>query len=512
MSLSPDELAAALHKALERIAALEKENQLLREKIHLLVRKIFGAKSEKLDAAQLELLLTGMEGPAPGKSEASSELPPPNGDTLEAIPAGHDKTRGARRTRLPEHLPVEEQVIDPDFVTEEPDKWRCIGQEVTEQLDYRPGRFFRRRLIRRKYVSRRTPEAPPVTAPLHILQDRCLAAPGLLAHVIVGKYCDHLPLYRQEQIFKTRHGVLIPRQTLARWMVLAADWLRPLYRLIKTTVMDGDYVQIDETPVRYLSPGNGRTKLGYLWVVRRPGGDCVFHWHTGRGLSCLEAIMPPGWRGRIQCDGYVTYGALAKRRAGAITLISCMAHIRRGFFDAKESEPRRAGWVLRQMRNLYALERRLRKIKAGPRLCQAHRTAGAAPIFKRLRQGLDFFHRSGRHLPQSPMGKALSYALGQLPKLQAYLDDGRVEIDNNGTENAIRPTALGKKNYLFFGDADAGETSAILYTIIESARRRGLDPEAYLNDVLTRLPTMKQKEIESITPAAWAEARKAAAA
>jgi transposase len=514
MNAAPSDPVAALQKALEqaleRIAALEKENQLLREKVHLLVHKLFGAKSEKLDAAQLELLLTGINDPAPGKADASSEPPAKGGDTLEAIPAEHDKSRGARRPRLPEHLPVEEETVDPDFVKAEPEKWRCIGQEVTEQLDYTPGRFFRRRLIRRKYVSRENPPAPPVTAPLHILQDRCLAAPGLLAHVIVSKYCDHLPLYRQEQIFKTRHGVLIPRQTLARWMVLAADWLRPLYRWIKTTVMDGDYVQIDETPVRYLSPGNGKTKLGYLWVVRRPGGDAVFFWHTGRGLSCLEGIVPAGWRGRIQCDGYVTYVALANRNAGLITLISCLAHIRRGFFEAKESEPRRAGWVLRQMRNLYALERRLRKMNAGPRLRQVYRAAEAAPILTRLKKGLDFFERSGRHLPQSDMGKALSYAQSQLPKLQPYLEDGRVEIDNNGTENAIRPTALGKKNYLFFGAAEAGETSAILYTMIESARRRGLDPEAYLKDVLTRLPSLMQKDLETLTPGAWANAQKAA--
>ena len=262
--------ATALQTALERIAALEQENKLLRQKIDLLVRRIFGARSEKLDAAQLELLLTGMEGdPGAGKAEASRV--PAAGDTLEAIPAEHTPRRSQeRRPRLPEHLPVEEEVLIPDIVLAEPAQWRCIGEEITEQLDITPARFVRRRLIRRKYVSRRDPLAPPVTAPLQILQNRCTAAPGLLAHIIVGKYCDHLPLYRQEQIFKTRHGVLIPRQTQARWLAMTADWLRPLYREIKTTVMDGGYVQIDETPVRYLEPGNGKTKQGYLWAVNRP--------------------------------------------------------------------------------------------------------------------------------------------------------------------------------------------------------------------------------------------------
>jgi transposase len=381
---------------------------------------------------------------------------------------------------------------------------------VTEQLDYEPARFLRRRLIRRKYVPRRDPEAAPVTAPLHLLQDRCLAAPGLLAHIIVSKYCDHLPLYRQEQIFRTRHGVAIPRQTMARWLAMAADWLRPLWREIKTTVMDGGYVQIDETPVRYLEPGYGKTKQGYLWTVHRPGGDTVFHWHTGRAAACLEAIVPDRWSGLVQCDGYAAYDAFARTRNGAVTLVSCMAHIRRGFYEAKEQAPQRAGWLLRQIQHLYALEKTLRETKTGPALRHARRAAVAAPVLTRIKKALRLFQSSGRHLPQSLFGKALSYALSQWDALTPYLIDGRVELDNNLVENAIRPTALGKKNYLFFGDAAAGEISAVLYTVIESARRRGLDPEAYLRDVLTRLPAMKQSELPAITPKAWLAARKSA--
>jgi transposase len=494
---------------LERIAALEAENKLLREKIDLLIRRIFGAKSEKLSPAQLELLLTGMESPSPGKDEASSSVR--TGDTLEALPAEHPVSgKGPRPPRLPEHLPVEEEIVDPDIVRVQPELWRCIGEEVTEQLDYEPARFVRRRLIRRKYVSRREPEQAPVIAPLSILQDRCLAAPGLLAQIIVSKYCDHLPLYRQEQIFKTRHGVHLPRQTLARWLAMAAGWLRPLWREIRTTVFDDGYVQADETPVRYLVPGHGKTKLGYLWAVHRPRGDTVFDWHTGRGTECLRKIMPAGWRGILQCDGYAAYDAYAGECEGAVTLASCMAHIRRGFYDAKEESPQRAGWVLRHIANLYQLEKTLREKKAGPGLRLVRRTAVAAPILTRIKKGLLRLKSSGRLLPQSAMGKALTYALGQWDALTPYLTDGRVEIDNNLTENAIRPSAVGKKNWLFFGDAEAGETSAILYTVIESARRRGINPHAYLRDVLTRLPSMKQRDIGTVTPAAWTAARKAA--
>lgn len=262
MTAREAELTALVEAAQKESQVLREENRLLRQKLDLLIRRMFGAKSEALDPGQLELLLTGLEGPAPGKSEASSVVA--TGDTLEAAPARHrwPCRRREQAPRVPADLPVIEQVLDPEPVLADPEQWRCIGQEVTDQLDYEPGRFVCRRLIRRKFVSRRRPEAPPITAPLALLQDRSLAAPGLLARIIVGKYCEHLPLYRQEQIFALRHGVKVPRQTMARWLTMVAGCLRPLYREIRTTVMDGGYVQIDETVVKYLSPGHGKTRQG----------------------------------------------------------------------------------------------------------------------------------------------------------------------------------------------------------------------------------------------------------
>jgi transposase len=213
---------------------------------------------------------------------------------------------------------VVEQIIEPAEVVEAPQDWRLIGAEVSEQLDYEPARFFRRRLVRRKYAKRNDAYTAPVIAPLPAsLQERCIAAPGLLAAVIVGKYCDHLPLYRQEAIFAGRHGVHLPRQSLTRWMGLAADWLRPIYELIRTGIMGGGYLQVDETPVRYLCPGHGQTKLGYLWTALSPGGDVVYHWETGRSLQCLHKIIAPGFRGTLQCDAYAVYGNYARRLLGS---------------------------------------------------------------------------------------------------------------------------------------------------------------------------------------------------
>jgi len=349
----------------------------------------------------------------------------------------------------------------------------------------------------------------PVIAPLpERLLDRSLPAPGLLAHILVSKYCDHLPLYRQEQIYAQRHQVQLPRQTLARWVELAADWLKPIYEQIRTGVMAGGYVQVDETPIYYLEPGNGKTRQGYLWTGSRPKADVFFHWETSRATACLDNVIPATFTGTIQCDGYAAYRAFANGRGQTITLAGCWAHVRRKFYEARESSPRLAGWLLNQIQQLYRIEARLREHRAGPSLRAAVRASESRPVIKRIERALIKLKAGGRQLPQSQLGIAIDYTLGQWRTLEIYLSDGRVEIDNNLVENAIRPTAIGKKNWLFIGEADAGQRSAIVYTLIECCRRRGLNPFAYLRDVLSRLPNMTNRQIPEVTPEAWAKAQR----
>jgi transposase len=490
------ELTAQLAECQEALAQSRRENELLRQKIDMLIRRVFGTSSERLDRAQLELLLQLPEGVVP------EPVPMPDPQLRLPLP------RRQRAPRLPENLPVVEEVIDPEPVKKEPEAWRCIGQEVSEQLDYEPARFLRRRTVRRKYVHRVDLNRAPLIAPLpERLQDRSLPAPGLLAHILVGKYCDHLLLYRQEQIFLRRHGVHLPRQTLARWVGLAADWLKPIYEHIRTGVMAGGYVQVDETPINYLEPGYGRARQGYLWTGSRPGGDVFFRWETSRAGACLEHIVPENFQGTLQCDGYSAYRAFANGRGDRIELAGCWAHVRRKFYEAMEQAPRTAGWLLRHIQHLYRVEANLREQGAGPRLRQAVRASQSRPLVERIQRALVRLKSSGRHLPQSLLGQALDYALGQWSTLTVYLADGRVEIDNNLVENAIRPTAIGKKNWLFIGDAQAGQRSAIIYTVIESCRRRGLDPYAYLREVLTRLPNMTNWQIPEVTPETWAKTR-----
>jgi transposase len=238
-------------------------------------------------------------------------------------------------------LPVVEQVIDPEEVTALPEQWRCIGEEVSEQLDYEPARFLKRRLVRRKYVSRQEVWAQPIIAPLpSVLQERGSAAPGLLAQIIVSKFVDHLPLYRQEQIYRTRYGISLSRPTMVRWVELVADWLKPIYQCIRTGVMAGGYVQVDETPVRYLDPGNGKTKTGYFWTTSRPGGDVVYQWETSRAAVCLDKVSPVDFEGTVQCDGYAGYASFARRKKH-IQLAACW-DTREGSFTRRGNKTRRS--------------------------------------------------------------------------------------------------------------------------------------------------------------------------
>ncbi len=475
---------------------LRQENALLRQKIDLLVKRVFGASSEQLDRNQLELLTL------PESAAAAA---------VAVVASDKERSKSSpqpRVARLPENLPVVEEVIDPEPVKAQPEAWRCIGQEVSEQLDYEPGRFLKRRVVRRKYVPKTNPDGVPVIAALpERLLDRSLPAPGLLAHIVGGKYCDHLPLYRQEQIYRQRHGVNLLRQSLTRWVELAADWLKPIYQHIRTGGDGWRGMQVDETPVDYLAPGHGTTKQGYLWTCSRPGGDVFYRWETSRAAECLGNIIPVDFKGTVQCDGYAAYRAFANRRNGTIELAGCWAHVRRKFHEALEQSPKTAGWMMRQIQHLYRVESRLREQRAGPRLREAVRAHQSRPIVQRLQRALLRLKSGARPLPQSLLGIAIDYALGQWQTLEVYVADGRVEIDNNLVENAIRPTALGKKNWLFIGEAGAGDRGAILYTIIECCRRRHIDPYTYLREVLTRLPRMTNHQIPEVTPAAWAKAQ-----
>ena len=501
---------------LETIEQQRRQIAALQGKIDALIKRLFGAKSERLDPAQLLLLLQGLDDADAAKKPAAADADALCGSEADALKhSGAPKRKRAPRDepRVPDHLPVIDEIIDPAEVKAAPDAWRCIGEEVTEQLDYEPAHFLKRRIIRKKYVRREDRFTAPVIAKLNTLQDRSIAAPGLLAAIIVGKYCDHLPLYRQEQIYATRHGVNLPRQTMARWMgMVAHDWLALIYQHIKSDVTGEGYVQVDETPVKYLEPGHGKARQGYLWTCKQPGGEALYHWETSRGAACLDNIIPIDFHGTLQSDAYSAYPAFAhsSTRVRSITLAGCLAHARRKFVEALESAgSRQAAWLLGQMRHLYRIEAELRNRSASAKERLRVRSVESRPIMRRIKRALIALKTAERApLPQSQLMRAIDYTLGQWDALSVFLSDGRVEIDNNLVENAIRPTVLGKKNWLFFGEAQAGQRGAILYTLIESCRHHRIDPFEYLRDVLTRLPYMTNQQSAQLTPAAWAAAKR----
>jgi hypothetical protein len=439
-------------------------------------------------------------------------------------------------------LPVERVVLIPEEVKANPEAFRQIDEVITKELDWDPARFFWRHYVRPKFVLKAT-EPAPSTNPQPTIPEKVSAAArnlaleavldppevliaalpnrliekglpgvGLLVHVLLSRFEDHLPFYRLEKIFQQRYQVPIARQTMVDWTEQMATWLQPIYRQMIVELVASRYIQADETPIRYLDREEpGRSCQGYFWVYSQPGGNVIFDWNVSRGREGPDAFLKD-FKGKLQTDGYALYNRLVEDRNKPLLaegkppeLISfaCWAHARRHFHEARNHD-RRAAWFLKQVGLLYALEKRLRQQKAGPRLRQAARAAEAAMILARLKQGLD---RIGpKVLPQSLLGQAIQYTLGLWPALIRYVEHGEVEIDSNAVENAIRPTAIGKKNFLFIGHPEAGWRSAVIYSIMASCHRYGINPAKYLTDVLTRLPDLKQSAIPTLTPKAWAKA------
>jgi transposase len=397
-------------------------------------------------------------------------------------------------------LETHEIVIEPEEVLAHPEGWKKISEERTNQLDWVPAKIIKRVFIRPRYVkAEQFALAPLPPQPI----EQGMVGPGLLAQVLVSKYEYHSPLYRQEKMFRQQFGVQLSRKTMGSWVEQAAELLKPVYRVIREDLLRGNYLQVDETPIRYLDPDvKGKSQQGYLWTYSRPGGDVLFEWRVSRSREGPKEFLKT-FRGKLQTDGYSAYESLAKER-NDLTLIGCWAHARRGFHEAL-TESKLAAWFVRQIGLLYVVEKELRENKAGPQLRAAIRTWQSRPILARLRRAMELVR--GRTLPQGLLGQAIDYALKRWDALTRFIADGTLEIDNNLIENAIRPSALGKKNWLFIGHPEAGERSAVIYTLLGSCRRHGINPSDYLKDLFTRLPAAKIAEIQQFTPRAWARAK-----
>lgn len=313
-------------------------------------------------------------------------------------------------------------------------------------------KVIRRRIVRPKY-KRRAPEAVPFTAPLPPrVVPGGLPAAGLVAFLLVAKYVDHLPLYRLEKSFKQRYGVKLPRQRMCDWIGYAIEnWLLVIYHSIRQGLLKGNYLQVDETPIRYLDPdGKGHSGRGYLWAYGRPGGDLCFDWSLGRGKAAAEAIVHD-FSGLLQSDGYAVYDSVCASRP--ITQLGCWAHARRKFYQAYDTEEEGAVHYLVLIRDLYAIEADLPEEAIAETVAEI-RAKHSAPVLAQIERSLA--EDLDRHLPRTAMAEAIGYTRSQWNKLTAYVEHGQARIDNNLTEQAIRPTKLGAKNWLFIGHPDAG--------------------------------------------------------
>ncbi len=511
-----EEINHLKEKTQEFEALIESLQGVIRQQQHqidMLLKRMYGRSSEKLDPSQLLMQELILEAEKNGRPKAEDTIVP----VVETKVAAHTRRHHGRQA-LPEHLPRVEHVLD---IKDQDKACGCgkglvhIGDDVTERVDYQPSSLIVNRYVRPKYAcgdndcdgcgvkQHPTPEGPI---------DRCEADAGLLAHVIEEKYEHHNPLFRQELRFE-RQGVPISRQTLGDWMSGCSIALIPLYELMKERILKYDIVLNDDTPVDMRDGPNPGVQTARMWAT--VGGEKLkyrlYNFTTDR---CQEGSLEffKDYEGYFMSDAYAGYGRLGKPptkgevTAHIVTHLACWAHARRYFVDAQKTSPRAAGEVLVLIAKLYAVESQVKYLPPEARL--AVRWKESAPLLERIKKKLEE-HLPG-HLPQSPMRQAINYTWGLWTELTVYLQDGRLPIDNNLAENAIRPIALGRKNWLFVGSEAGGHTAAILMTFTATCRKNKINTWMYLKDVLQRIQAHPASRLDELLPDRWQELQMAA--
>jgi len=473
------------------------------EHLQLLIAKLrrmqFGRSSEKIGRRieQLELQLEELEAAAAPEPVAEPASSPTVG--IDSVP---EDRAPARRRKLPSHLPRETRTHPPkeESCAKCGGAFRKLGEDVSEMLEYIPASFKVIRHVRPRLCCpgcERVVQAPAPTRPI----ERSFAGAGLLAHVLTAKFCDHLPLHRQSEIY-AREGVELDRSTLAKWVGGTSALLEPLVEALRRYVISADKLHGDDTPVPVLAPGTGKTKTGRLWTyVRddRPSGstDAPAVWFAyspdRKGEHPQQHLKT--FKGVLQADAYAGFSKLYED--GTVRQAPCMAHIRRKFYDLVEAQRSPvATEAVRRIGELYAIEREIRG--RSPDFRQQVRQARARPLLDTMKNWMqDALSQLSR---KSDVAKAIRYALTLWDALVRYADDGLIEIDNSAAERALRGVALGRKNYLFAGSDAGGERAAVFYALIGSARLNGLDPEAYLRHVLTHIADHPISRIEELLP------------
>ncbi|MGL6294796.1 MAG: IS66 family transposase [Plesiomonas sp.] len=399
------------------------------------------------------------------------------------------------RHKLPEHLERREQVIEP---AGDISSLKKIGEEVTEELDYEPGKLFVNRYVRPKYAKPGNEGvliAPVMDRPFA----KSVAGTGLLAQLVIDKYVDHLPLYRQMEQFK-REGVTLASSTVADAVSKCCALIEPLYHALVKSVLQSSYLHADETAIKVLDKDKkGTTHRGYYWVYHNSTDGLVwFDYQQGRGREGPQQQLS-GFSGFLQTDGYAVYDLF--KQTPEVTVLHCMAHARRKFFEAQDNDLPRTAYALEQIGLLYQLERRTREQQLDESQVLELRRQKALPVLEAL--GLWMKEQYVQVLPKSPIGKALAYSIERWKELCIYATNGKLNIDNNPVENSIRPVAIGRKNYLFAGGHEAAQRSAMLYSLLGTCKLHNVNPFIWMRDILKRIANHPISSIEELLPHKW---------
>lgn len=476
---------------LEVVSHISKENELLlRERDYLkgqlaMYRRMqFGQSRERFEGDPNQTSLPFDAEPAAVEQQRQ--------EIKEKIEYVRRRPNHKGRAKLPEHLPVEEIEIHPggdlsDMV--------CIGKEITEELECEPARFYIKRYIRYKYAARNGDGVRIGELPERVI-DKGIPGAGLLAMILTGKYADHLPLYRQKQIF-ARENIQIASSTIEGWAKEALIKLHPLYEQLIFDTKTKGYLQVDESPIKVLdSDKKGAAHQGYYWVYHAPlEATVLFDYQPTRGQVAAKKLLD-AFKGYLQTDGYAVYEKYGRRKD--ITHLACWAHARREFERALDNDRPRAEKALLMIQRLYAVEGRAREEKLAADQIRELRFTESLPVINELGKWISREIKST--LPKSQIGRAMAYAYARWDALSAYLYDGNLQIDNNLVENAIRPLALGRKNYLFAGSHEAAQRAAMIYSFFAICKKHEVNPFQWLKYTLENIMAINHKNLADLYP------------